>query len=136
LRDAGEINIGTSGPEPLCSASVPIRNVGNGTARIDAITFKTYDGDAPGSIGSPLIPPGEIGRASLDSLPHEDGILAAESIAIELRDFSILIDYSDSSGRPRGSLRLDVANGQYPHVRDRKWGNDRAEFVSRSATTL
>jgi hypothetical protein len=124
LRDAGKIDIGTSGPEPLCSASVPIRNVGNGTARIDAITFKTYDGEAPGTIGSPVIPPGELGRVSLQCLPHDDGSLAAESIAIELQDFSILIDYSDASGRPRESLQLDIANGQYPHVCDRKWSND------------
>lgn len=136
LRDAGEINIGTSGPEPLCSASVPVRNVGNGTARIEAITFKTYDGEAPGSIGSPVIPPAEISRVSLHCVPHDEGSVAAESIAIELADFSVVIDYSDASGRPRGSLRLDIANGQYPHVRDRKWSNDPAELASRSRTTL
>lgn|ERR1039458_8896460 len=129
LKDAGQIEIGTSGAEPLCSASVPIRNVGNGTARIDAITFKTYDGEAPGSINSPVIPPAEISRVHLHALPKDADSLAAESIAIELRDFSILIDYSDASGRHRGSLRLDIANGQHPYVRDRTWGRDRAELA-------
>lgn len=121
LKDASEIQIGTSGPEPLCSASVPIRNVGNGTARIDAIMFKAYDGQAPGSVNSPVIPPGEISRVHLHCLPKDKGSLAAESIAIELRDFAIHIDYSDASGRHRGSLRLDIANGQYPYVQDRAW---------------
>jgi hypothetical protein len=115
-EDAGQIHIGTSGAEPLCSASVPVRNVGNGTARIDTITFKAYDGEAPGSVNSPVVPPGEITRVNLACLPGEAGSLAAESIALELRDFSIVIDYSDASGRHRGSLRLDVANGQYPYV--------------------
>lgn len=123
LKDAGEIDIGTSGPEPLCSASVPIRNVGNGTARIDAITFMTHDGDAPGSVDSAVIPPAEISRVSLHCLPGDAGSLAAEAIAIELGDFSILIVYGDARGRHRGSLRLDIANGQYPHVRDRTWGD-------------
>src|ERR1700693_176182 len=131
LKDAGEIDVGTSGPEPLCSASVPIRNVGNGTARIAAITFTTHDGDAPGSVDSPVIPPAEISRVHLHCLPKDAGSLAAESIAIELRDFSILIDYGDASGRHRGSLRLDIANGQYPYVRDRAWGWDRAELAKR-----
>jgi hypothetical protein len=121
LKDAGEIQIGTSGPEPICSASVPIRNVGNGTARIDMITFETYDGHAPGSANSPVIPSGEISRVYLHRLPNDTSSLAAESIAIELRDFSVRIDYSDASGRHRGRLQLDIANGQYPYVRDRAW---------------
>lgn len=134
FKDADEINIGTSGPEPLCSASVPIRNVGNGTARVDTITFKTNDGEAPGSVGSPVIPPAEISRVSLHCLPNDECSLAAESIAIELADFSVLIDYSDASGRPRGRLRLDIANGQYPYVRGRTWARDRAALSTKSAT--
>jgi hypothetical protein len=121
VKDAGEIRVSASGDEPLCSVSVPIRNVGNGTARVNAITFMTPDGDIQGSVDSPVIPPREISRAHLDSLPTDLGSLAAESIAIERQNFSVLIDYSDASGRRRGSLRLDIANGARPHVKDRDW---------------
>jgi hypothetical protein len=125
-RDAGAIDIGNAGREPLCFASVPIRNVGTGTARIDMVTFSTQDGDISGSVSSPVIPPTEIGTLSMDRLPDDAGGVIAESIALEFSDFSVLVDYSDASGRHRGSLRLDIANGQYPYVRDRVWARDRA----------
>jgi hypothetical protein len=121
VKDAGEIRVSTSGDEPLCSASVPIRNVGNGTARVDSITFRTPDGEVHGSVDSQVIPPGEISRTHLDCLPADPKSLAAESIAIELNDFSVLIDYSDTSGRHRGSLRLDIKNGARPYVSSRTW---------------
>jgi hypothetical protein len=43
LVDRSEISVGTMGPEPIAFASVPVRNVGNGCARIGAVTFVLAD---------------------------------------------------------------------------------------------
>jgi hypothetical protein len=45
----------------------------------------------------------------------------AESIGMEYQDFAVIIDYADASDRPRGAVRFDIANGQYPHVTARRW---------------
>jgi hypothetical protein len=59
LVDRSEIGVGTMGPEPISFVSVPVRNVGNGCARITAVKFVLSDGsEAHGQINNPVLPPG------------------------------------------------------------------------------
>lgn len=122
IVDRAEISVGTSGPEPIAHASIPVRNVGNGCARINAVEFMLADGSvASGQVSNPVLPSGELTFASLACGPGDQGLDVAESIGLEYQDFSVVIDYADASGRPRGATRLDIANGQYPHIVGRRW---------------
>jgi hypothetical protein len=114
--------VGASGPEPIAGASVPVRNVGNGCARILDVTFVLPDGSKTrGSVSNPVLPPNEWTRVQLGRAPEEDGIAVAEEIGMAYSDFAVIVRYADASARPREIVRLDVANGQHPYVRDRSW---------------
>lgn len=124
MKDKATISVGGAGPEPVAFASVPVRNVGNGCARIGAVAFVLADGmKAAGRIDNPVLPAGELAHARLDAGPEDDGALVAESIGMEYQDFAVLLEYADAGSRARGAVRLDVANGQYPHVTARRWAN-------------
>jgi hypothetical protein len=123
LVDQAEVTVGTSGPEPIAHASVPVRNVGNGCARIRTVVFVLADGsEAAGRVINPVLPRGELTRASLSCGPGDDGLGVAEAIGMEYQDFAVIISYADASDRPREAARFEVANGQYPHVAARRWG--------------
>jgi hypothetical protein len=101
---------------------VPVRNVGNGCARILDVTFLLPDGSkTSGSVTNPVLPPNESTRVHLDRAPDEDGIAVAEEIGMAYSDFAVIVRYADASARPREVVRLDVANGQHPYVRERSW---------------
>jgi hypothetical protein len=123
LIDKSEIIVGASGPEPISHASVPVRNVGNGCARITSVTFVLDDGaKAAGEVNNPVLPPGEYTHAILACGPQDAGVEVAESIGLTYRDFGVILGYADASGRPREAARLDVSNGRYPSVIARRWG--------------
>jgi hypothetical protein len=122
LVDRAEISVGTSGPEPISGASVPIRNVGNGCARILDVSFVLPIGsESSGSVSNPVLPPNEWTRVQFYRLPEEDGIGMAEEIGMAYADFAVVVRYADASGRPREAVRLEITNGQYPHVNERSW---------------
>jgi len=122
LVDRAEISVGTSGPEPVSGASVPIRNVGNGCARILDVTFVLPDrSEARGSVSNPVLPPNEWTRVQMYRAPDEEGSTIAEEIGMAYSDFNVVIRYADASGRPRETVRLEITNGQYPYVSERSW---------------
>jgi hypothetical protein len=122
LVDRAEISVGTSGPEPLSGVSVPIRNVGNGCARIFDVRFVLPDGsESSGSVANPVLPPNEGTQVQLYRMPGEDGNAIAEEIGMAYADFAVVVRYADASGRPREAVRLEVANGRHPHVSERSW---------------
>ncbi|HEX3692635.1 MAG TPA: hypothetical protein VHU13_04770 [Solirubrobacteraceae bacterium] len=128
-NDKATISVGTAGEEPVAFASVPIRNVGNGCARISAVAFLLPDGtQTAGRIDNPVLPSGELTHARLDAGPEDDGALVAESIGMEYQDFAVVLEYADAGRRARGAVRLDVANGQYPYVTARRWADGVAEL--------
>jgi hypothetical protein len=45
----------------------------------------------------------------------------AEAIGMTYSDFAVVIRYADASYRPRETVRLDIANGPHPYMRDRSW---------------
>jgi hypothetical protein len=130
MKDKAKIGVGAAGSEPIAFASVPVRNVGNGCARIGAVTFLLDDGSqAAGRVDNPVLPSGELTYARLDAGPEDNGVAVAESIGMAYDDFAILLDYADAGNRARGAVRLDVTNGQYPHVVKRRWGASTAELL-------
>jgi hypothetical protein len=99
--------------------------VGNGCARIQTVLFVADDGsEAVGGVPTPVLPANEFTLAQLGRTPGEDGIVVAESIGMEYRDFSVIIGYADASNRPREAVRLDIANGQKPRVKGRRWASN------------
>jgi hypothetical protein len=69
--DRAEIGVGTAGPEPVAFASVPVRNVGNGCARIGAVTFLLGDdSEATGRVDNPVLPSGELTHVRLAAGPR------------------------------------------------------------------
>lgn len=124
IEDRATIKVGNVGPEPVGFASVPIRNVGNGCARINTVVFRLADGrEAGGRVDNPVLPAKELTHARIDAGPDDDGADVAESIGLEYQDFAVLLNYADVGGRLRGALRIDIANGQYPHVTVRRWAD-------------
>lgn len=129
MKDKAQIGVGTAGSEPIAFASVPVRNVGNGCARVGAVTFLLEDGSsASGRMDNPVLPSGELTYARLDAAPEDVGVAIAAAIAIEYQDFAVLLDYADAASRPSGAVRLDVANGRYPHITQRRWADTTAEL--------
>ncbi len=123
--DKAEVSVGTAGPEPLAGATVPIRNVGNGAARITAIAFRLAEGsEAAGQVLNPVLPPDEMTYASFWRDPAEDESGVAEAIGMVYENFDVVISYADASGRAREAVRLDVVNGERPYVADRQWATD------------
>jgi len=131
-HDKAEIDVGVFGNargEPIASGTVPVRNVGNGCARIGVVTFLLADySQAAGCVDNPVLPSGEMTYVRLQASPEDDGVRVAESIAMEYRDFAVVLDYADAASRPTGAVRLDVANGQYPRITGRHWGDSSAEL--------
>lgn len=129
-RDRSELDVGVYGgsepePEPVSVVSVPVRNVGNGPARITDVTFETATGTkAPGSIDNPVLPPGEMTRASIAAGPSDPDVGVAEALAMEYQDFALVVAYGDASGHPREVVRLQVTNGQHPRITTRSWARD------------
>jgi hypothetical protein len=120
--DRSEITLGASGPEPVAGVRVPIRNVGNGPARITQIRFVCVDGTtAPGRVENPVLPPGELTSVGLWATPEDSDWGAAEAMAMALDDFEVVIEYADASSHPREAVELRVANGQHPRVTARNW---------------
>jgi hypothetical protein len=119
-RDLARVSVGTySGDHgPEFGASVPIRNVGNGVALIQRVEFRVDDGAIEAQPWNVVVPPGELTRVGF-FVPGDDDdrLMVAETIAAEYEDFSVTISYADAGGRPRGEARLDVVNGESPHVR-------------------
>jgi hypothetical protein len=120
-EDAGDISVGLSGPEPVASVGVPLRNVGTGTARIRDVIFTVGGAQAPGRASNPVVPSGETTRAILAVADGDPAYGSAEEIAGAYEDFSVTVSYADVSGRLRGVVKLDVRNGQYPWVVGRSW---------------
>jgi hypothetical protein len=121
-QDRAEVSVGTSGPEPISSVSVPVRNVGNGPARVGEVTFVSVRGEsASGWVGHPVLPSGELTHVGLSAGPNDPGSSVAESIGMAYEDFAVVIDYADASGNPRETVRLHIANGEHPRVTDRRW---------------
>lgn len=131
-EDNAEINVGVFGNargEPIASGTVPVRNVGNGCARIGAVTFLLGDDShAAGRVENPVLPSGELTYVRLEAGREDEGVRVAESIGMEYQDFAVLLDYADAASRPSGAVRLDVANGQYPHITGRCWADSVAEL--------
>lgn len=123
--DKAEISVGVAGPEPIAGATVPIRNVGNGAARITSVAFGLADGsEAFGDVRNPVLPANELTHASFRRGPTDEDVALAESIGMEYQNFSVIISYADASSRPREAVRLDIVNGERPHVSDRRWASD------------
>lgn len=130
-QDHSELSIGTFGPEPISSVSVPVRNVGNGPARMGDVTFVSSGGDsATGWVANPVLPPGELTQVGLSAGPDDAGVAAAESIAMAYEDFAVVIAYADASGHPREAVRLQITNGQHPRVTDRRWDSRATDLQS------
>ena len=134
-RDEAEISVGVysssrNHDRPSYGASVAIRNVGNGTARVRQVHFIPRpfvigeDADAiEASASNPVIPPREFTRVGFMIEEDDERAALAESISAAYSDFDVRISYDDASGRPRGELRLQVANGQHPRVVNREWSD-------------
>jgi hypothetical protein len=128
-RDRSELSVGTFGPEPVSSVRLPVRNVGNGPARIRGVAFLSPgSGLANGWVVNPVLPPGELTHVGLSAGPNDAGVTVAESIAMAYEDFAVVIAYADASGLPREAVRLEVANGQHPHVTDRRWADTASDL--------
>jgi hypothetical protein len=120
--DRSEISVGASGSEPVSHVSVPIRNAGNGLARIGEASFLDSEGrSAVGWTEHPLLRPGEMTQVGLAAEASEIGGLVAASIGLEYGDFTVLVPFADARNRERGTLRLEVANGERPYVTTRQW---------------
>ena len=131
--DKAEVSVGSAGPEPVAGATVPIRNVGNGAARVTTVVFRLGDGaEAIGEVRNPVVPPNEITYASFWRDPSQDDGGIAESIGMLYENFDVIISYADASGRAREAVRLEIVNGQHPHVANRQWATD-AAALRRSA---
>lgn len=127
MVDRAEISVGSAGPEPVAGATVPIRNVGNGAARITSVTFRLADGsEALGDVRNPVVPPNEITFASFWRDTGEDDGAMAEAIGMVYENFDVIICYADASGRPRETVRLAIVNGEHPRVAEREWASDPA----------
>jgi hypothetical protein len=121
-RDHAALSLRAIGPEPTANIRVPIRNVGNGPARIREVVIVRTDGaTAHGSVANPVLPPGEITHVGLSAEPDDPDWAVAASVAIESADFDLIVGYADASGHPREAVRLHVTNGQHPQVTDREW---------------
>jgi hypothetical protein len=126
-HDRSEVSVGVYNsdrgqePEPVCLISVPVRNVGNGPARIEQVTFVSSGQSAPGWVENPVLPSGEMTRVGLEALPNDPNVGVAEDMAMALEDFVVIVAYADAGGRPREAMSLSVTNGQHPHVSGRRW---------------
>jgi hypothetical protein len=109
----------SGGDRPAFGAFVPIRNVGNGAALIESVEFEVGGDVVEASAETLLLPPGELTRAGFMIDEGDEGGIAAESIAAALEDFAVTIAFSDAAGHHRDEARLEVSNGQYPHVKVR-----------------
>jgi hypothetical protein len=89
---------------------VPIRNIAQGVAIIDTVTFRTKTGaEISGTSATPVLPSGEI-TASTTRLPPAAVLYReAASIVANRERFTLLIAYSDAAGTPHAAIRLDVA---------------------------
>ncbi len=122
-RDPADVSLGTySTPRsdrPAFGASVPIRNVGNGAALIESVEFEVGGDVVEASAETLVLPPGELTRVGFMVEDGDEGARAAEAIAAVLEDFAVTIAFSDAAGHHRDETRLEVRNGQYPHVKAR-----------------
>jgi hypothetical protein len=116
--DLSRVSVSTpsDGNRSLFAASVPIRNVGSGLARTDGVQFHVGGETIGATPWNVVLPSGELTRVGFTVDEDHPDIRAAEAIAIEYEDFSVTIAYSDASGRPRGTARLEVSNGEHPFV--------------------
>lgn len=130
-QDRSAVSVGTAGPEPVSGATVPVRNVGNGPARISDVSFVTRDGDAAtGWVANPALPPGEMTTVGLWAAADDPGVAVAASIGEAYEDFAVVVAYADAAGHPREAVRLDIANGQHPHITGRHWAQRPSELRS------
>jgi hypothetical protein len=116
---SAEIRVGSN--DDIAWASVPVRNVGNGTALVQTVVFVADGAEADGAASNEVVPKGELARLRL-ILHRKAGspsLAMAEGWHAD-RQFSVLVGYADASGRPRGALRLDVQNR---NVSDRRWAD-------------
>ena len=129
-RDRSAVSVGVynSGgsdePDPVCVVSIPVRNVGNGPARIQRATFVCNGCSALGTVGNPVLPSGEMTLVGLDALPDDPDVGVAEDMAMMLENFEVVVEYADAGGRPREAVSLTVSSGEHPHVSDRRWARD------------
>jgi hypothetical protein len=130
-QDRSAVSVGTAGPEPSSGATVPVRNVGNGPARITDVTFISHQGDAAtGWAANPVLPPGEMTTVGLWAAVGDAGVAVAASIGEAYEDFAVVVAYADAAGHPREAVRLDIANGQHPHITRRRWAQRPSELRS------
>lgn len=127
--DRSELSVGASGPELVASVSVPVRNVGNGPARLGDIVIIAADGaTAPGWVAHPVLPPGEMTHVGFSAEPDDPDWGVAESVAMAYEDFDLVVAYADASGHPREAVRFHIKNGQHPHVAGRRWAKRASEL--------
>jgi hypothetical protein len=136
FRDAAAIAVshGAIGNEERVFISVPYRNVGNGVALVTSAELMIGGRLFPVSPRTPILPAGEASRAEIDAgmadLIFEYGL----SLAVDGRDFAIIIGYADAAGKPRGAVRLDIhrddPNGESWHVRQLHLGESSEAALS------
>jgi hypothetical protein len=119
-EDLSDVNVGTytsskGGPE--FGASLPIRNVGSGVARIERAEFRVAEGSIEARPFNVLLPPGELTRVGFIVGEGHPDLAVAETIAIEYEDFTATIAYSAAVGESTGTVELRVINGDSPYVR-------------------
>jgi hypothetical protein len=119
-EDLSDVNVGTYTSrkgEPEFGASLPIRNVGAGVARIERAEFQVSNGSIEARPFNVVLPPGELTRVGFIVGEGHPDLAIAEAIATEYQDFTARITYSAAVGEATGTTELRVINGQSPYVR-------------------
>lgn len=109
-RDASHVIVsaGAVADEQRVTVSVPFRNVGNGVALITSVQIMIGGRLFDGVPKAPLVPPGELSRGGMDVGRDSVAFEHALSLAIDGRDFAIVLGYADAGGTGRGAISLDV----------------------------
>jgi hypothetical protein len=112
-------------------AAVPFRNIGNGAAIVQSVTFVSETiGTWPGAPSTPVLAPGQVGRARLEMPPGAPDYDVARALAETTPDFSVIVEYADAAGELRGAVRIDLSRfndgeGEDWLVRQVHWDKDR-----------
>lgn len=113
-RDASEVRVWLDQETRGVRFAIPVRNVGNGTALIQAVVFRfSNDASLTGFPASPVVPPREVTVLSLDLEGGDDPDVSVATQAVEQgTSFSVVTAYADSSGEAKRAVRLDVYPGE------------------------
>lgn len=114
FRDASELHVWIDENSREVLADIPIRNVGNGSAVIESVSFLL--GRPPhrvsGYTTSPVAPPRELVRVFVRPKGEDEAI--ASDVVKNRQDFSVVVCYRDVSGGESQAMRLDVHPDQGP----------------------